>query len=84
MQDLASQMGRVFYSRHCGSIVPRRICAYRGSQLPSVFSLVVMHARNLMLRTPRSMVVISEAGCTVTWPTNVKRTKRYGMYGWLY
>ena len=37
-----------------------------------------------MLRTPKSKVVISEAECTTTWPTNVKRTRRYGMYGWLY
>ena len=51
---------------------------------PSVFFSVVMHARNLMLRTPKSMVVISEAGCTVTWPINVKRTRRYGTYGCLY
>ena len=71
------------YIRHCGSIVPRRTCAYRGSQLPPVRSSVVMHARNLMLRTPKSMVVILKAECTVTWPTNVKRTTRYGMYGWL-
>ena len=26
----------------------------------------------------------SEAGCTVTWPKNVKRTRGYGMYGCLY
>ena len=27
-----------------------------------------MHARNLMLRTLKSMVVIPETGCIVTWP----------------
>ena len=47
--------GTRMYNRHSGSILQRRTCAYRGSQLPFVFSSVVMHARNLMLRTPRSI-----------------------------
>ena len=72
--DLASQMGRVCTA----GIVDPSYHARPALSGPSVFCSVVMHARNLMLRTSRWVVVISEAGCTVTWPINVKRTRKYG------